>query len=134
LRAMRTHHPGSRIIAVFEPRSATASRNTHQADYPGAFSAADLAVIAPVGRSEIPAAEKLDVAALVAAIRSRGGRAETVDPGPGSVEAIVAKVREFARPGDTVAVLSNGAFGGILDKLLNALGSTGELQRKETER
>ena len=39
------------------------------------------------------------------------------------VDALVARVAAYARPGDTVAVLSNGAFGGIHDKLLAALGA-----------
>jgi UDP-N-acetylmuramate: L-alanyl-gamma-D-glutamyl-meso-diaminopimelate ligase len=124
LRALRSQQTGGRLIAVFEPRSATASRNTHQWDYPAAFDVADLALIAPVGRSEISAADRLDVHAIVAAIRSRGrAKADTVDPGPGGVDAIVAKVVEFARAGDTVAVLSNGAFGGIHGKLVAALGA-----------
>jgi UDP-N-acetylmuramate: L-alanyl-gamma-D-glutamyl-meso-diaminopimelate ligase len=36
------------------------------------------------------------------------------------VEALVAEVR----PGDRVAILSNGGFGGIHDKLLRALEAT----------
>jgi len=122
LRAMRAHHPEGRLIAIFEPRSATASRSTHQADYPRAFDAADLTILAPVGRPEIPAEQRLDVDAIVSAIRARGHSAQTVAAGAGSVDAIVAAVRDFARAGDTVAVLSNGAFGGIHAKLLAALG------------
>jgi UDP-N-acetylmuramate: L-alanyl-gamma-D-glutamyl-meso-diaminopimelate ligase len=123
LRAMRRHHPEGRLLAIFEPRSATASRNTHQADYPGAFDAADVSLIAPVGRPEIAADERLDVPALVAALRARGRQAETVEPSADSVDAIVARVTALAQPGDTVAVLSNGAFGGIHGKLLAALAA-----------
>lgn len=122
LRAIRAHHPDGRLIAIFEPRSATACRNVHQSDYSTAFGASDLAIIAPVARSEIPASDRLDVNALVAAIRARGKLAETVEPGPSSVDAIVASVKAFVRSGDTVVVLSNGAFGGIHEKLLEALG------------
>ncbi len=123
LRAMRGHHPEGRLVAIFEPRSATACRNTHQHAYPAAFDAADLALIAPVGRSEIPLDERLDVPAIVEAVRARGHEADTFDPGPSSVDAIVARVAAYARPGDTVAVLSNGAFGGIHGKLAQALGA-----------
>ncbi len=121
LRAMKGHHPGAKLIAIFEPRSATACRNLHQHEYPAAFSSADLALIAPVGRPEIPDAERLDVPAIVREINARGGRAETVDIGPSSVDAIVARVAAEAKPGDVVAVLSNGAFGGIHGKLAKAL-------------
>jgi UDP-N-acetylmuramate: L-alanyl-gamma-D-glutamyl-meso-diaminopimelate ligase len=38
-----------------------------------------------------------------------------------TIEAIVGEVVERARSGDVVAVLSNGGFGGIHDKLLQAL-------------
>jgi UDP-N-acetylmuramate: L-alanyl-gamma-D-glutamyl-meso-diaminopimelate ligase len=122
LRAMKGHHPGARLIAIFEPRSATACRNTHQRDYPGAFLAADLALIAPIGRAEIPADERLDVPTIVREVNARGGHAETVEASPSSVDAIVARVAAEARPGDVVAVLSNGAFGGIHGKLARALG------------
>ena len=37
------------------------------------------------------------------------------------LESIVATVKEQARPGDVIAVLSNGSFGGIHGKLLAAL-------------
>jgi UDP-N-acetylmuramate: L-alanyl-gamma-D-glutamyl-meso-diaminopimelate ligase len=121
LRAMRGHHPDGRLIAVFEPRSATACRNLHQREYLDAFTAADLTLLAPIGRSEIPMAERLDVSAIVAAMQARGRRAETVDAGPASVDALVARIAAEVRPGDVVAVLSNGAFGGIHRKLAEAL-------------
>jgi len=37
------------------------------------------------------------------------------------VEAIIATIAREAKPGDTVALLSNGAFGGIYEKLRGAL-------------
>jgi UDP-N-acetylmuramate: L-alanyl-gamma-D-glutamyl-meso-diaminopimelate ligase len=114
---LRARHPDGKLIAVFEPRSATASRRTHQDDYPGAFEAATLAILAPVGRPEIPSEERLDVGAIATRIRETGVAAET----PPSVEAIVAKVEDEASPGDTVVIMSNGAFGGIHDTLLAGL-------------
>jgi len=123
LRAMKGHHPGARVCAIFEPRSATASRATHQADYPAAFDPADYTIIAPVGRPEIAASEKLDVDRVVTEIRARGRVADTVASGASSVDEIVAKVVAWAQPGDVIAVLSNGAFGGIHGKLVSALSS-----------
>jgi UDP-N-acetylmuramate: L-alanyl-gamma-D-glutamyl-meso-diaminopimelate ligase len=120
---MKAHHPESKLIAVFEPRSATACRNTHQHEYPDAFMSADLSMIAPIGRPDIPENERLDVPRIVREIGARGGRAMTVDVGPGSVDAIVAAIAAVAKPGDVVAVLSNGAFGGIHGKLTQALSS-----------
>lgn len=121
LRAMRGHLPGARIFAVFEPRSATACRNLHQREYPGAFAPAHRVILAPVGRTEIPAAERLDVARIVAEINAGGGSAATVEAGADSVDRMVALIAQEARAGDVVAVLSNGAFGGIHGKLAAAL-------------
>ncbi len=117
LRGLRERHPEGKLIAVFEPRSATASRRLHQAEYPDAFAPADLAILAPVGRPEIAEAERLDVRAIAAAVVARGRRAEA----PPDIDAIVARIAGEAKPGDTVVLMSNGAFGGIHDRILLAL-------------
>lgn len=117
LRALRARHPRGALWAVFEPRSATACRALHQQQYATAFGAADRVILAPLGRTEIPAAERLDLDALVHALGASGKRAEA----PASVDAIVERIAAEAAPGDTVALLSNGAFGGIYDKLREAL-------------
>jgi UDP-N-acetylmuramate: L-alanyl-gamma-D-glutamyl-meso-diaminopimelate ligase len=117
LRALRSRHPQGKLIAIFEPRSATASRRLHQQLYPAAFRSADLTLLAPVGRPEIPDEQKLDIETIAAEIRRGGGRAEV----PGSIERIVDRVAELARDGDTVVAMSNGAFGSIHRRLLEAL-------------
>ena len=106
-----------RLIAVFEPRSATASRRLHQDVYPDAFSSADLCILAPVGRSEIASEEKLDTGAIAEAIRSGGGKARAC----GSVEEVVEATAVEAGPGDTVVVMSNGRFEDAPDRILLAL-------------
>jgi UDP-N-acetylmuramate: L-alanyl-gamma-D-glutamyl-meso-diaminopimelate ligase len=115
--ALRRRHPDGRLIAVFEPRSATASRRLHQHLYADAFAPADLTLLAPVGRPEIPDDEKLDVAAIAAQIAAAGRRAEA----PPSIDAIIDRVLSYARPGDTVVAMSNGAFGNIHSRLLQYL-------------
>jgi len=117
LKSLRGRHPEGRLFAIFEPRSATASRSLHQATYADAFAAADITLLAPVGRADIPEAERLDVSAIAAQLCERGRIAET----PGDVDAIVARVVALAVPGDTVVAMSNGAFGQIHDKLLAGL-------------
>jgi UDP-N-acetylmuramate: L-alanyl-gamma-D-glutamyl-meso-diaminopimelate ligase len=108
---------GGNLIAVFEPRSATASRRLHQDAYPEAFASADACILAPVGRSEIPTEEKLDTRAIAEAIVGRGGRARAC----GTVgEAIDSAVAE-ASPGDTIVVMSNGRFEDAPDRILLAL-------------
>jgi UDP-N-acetylmuramate: L-alanyl-gamma-D-glutamyl-meso-diaminopimelate ligase len=118
LRALRARHPSGKLFAVFEPRSATACRALHQTAYGEAFRAADHVIIAPLGRANIPEAERLDVPRLVEGLALAGTRAEA----PPDVDVIVATLALAAREGDTIAVLSNGAFGGIHEKLLHALG------------
>jgi UDP-N-acetylmuramate: L-alanyl-gamma-D-glutamyl-meso-diaminopimelate ligase len=117
LRGLRARHPAGRLWAVYEPRSATACRRLHQQAYADAFDVADWVVFAPLGRPDIPAAERLDLEALAAELRARDRHAEQA----GSIDDIVALVQAEARAGDTVVLLSNGAFGGIHQKLLAAL-------------
>jgi len=119
--AMRAKHRGGALWAVFEPRSATACRALHQAEYERAFLGADRVVLAPVGRPEIPDGERLDTGKIAAALRAAGKQADAA----ASVDAIVASIAADARPGDTVLLLSNGAFGGIYEKLRAALEARG---------
>jgi len=117
LRALRVRHPEGSLFAVFEPRSATACRAIHQDEYAGAFGSATHVILAPVGRDGIPDSERLDVGRIVEEIRRRGLWARS----PGTVDGIVTELVARVRPGDTIALLSNGAFGGISGLLLEAL-------------
>ena len=117
LRGLRSRHPEGALFAVFEPRSATACRALHQEAYASAFSMASHVVIAPVGRDNIPEPERLDVTRIVSELDQRGQWARN----PESVDAIIELLVQEARPGDTIALLSNGAFGGIHHKLREAL-------------
>ena len=114
LRALRERHPGGALWVAFEPKSATACRSLHQDAYARAFDAADRVLLAPLGRSNVPEGERLDLARLAVAL---GSKARTM----ASVDAIVAAVVAEAKPGDTVALFSNGAFGGIHGRLLSEL-------------
>ncbi len=117
LRGLRARHPEGRLFAVYEPRSATACRALHQQAYIEAFEAATDVVLAPLGRS-VAVGEALDLERLVRELKLRGGRAAT----PPSNDAILALIVDEARPGDTVVLLSNGAFGGIVERVVTALG------------
>lgn len=115
LRALRRKHPTGALIAVFEPRSATSCRSIHQAAYARSFDDADRVLFAPLGRSNVPEEERLDITALAKALGEKAFACK-------NVEEIVSIIVQSARSGDAVAVLSNGAFGGIHQKLLDALG------------
>jgi UDP-N-acetylmuramate: L-alanyl-gamma-D-glutamyl-meso-diaminopimelate ligase len=120
LLALRTRHPQGSLFAVFEPRSATACRNLHQAEYAEAFDHADEVLLAPLGRPNISESERLDVDLLARELRGRGKPAEAC----ASTDRIIARLVAEARPGDAIALLSNGAFGGIHRRLLEALDSS----------
>src|SRR6185312_1393896 len=79
LRALRSRHPKGRLWAIFEPRSATACRNVHQHEYAAAFRAADRVVLAPLGRTNIPEDERLDVATIAREIGEGATAAPSVD-------------------------------------------------------
>lgn len=117
LAALRARHPTGALWAVFEPRSATACRALHQQEYAHSFDAATRVLFAPIGRSDIPKEERLDLERLVVDLGARGVDAATTP----SIEAIVETIANDAKAGDTIALLSNGAFGGIYDKLRDAL-------------
>jgi UDP-N-acetylmuramate: L-alanyl-gamma-D-glutamyl-meso-diaminopimelate ligase len=115
--ALRQRHPLGRLIAVFEPRSATACRRLHQAEYADSFELADRVLLAPLGRSNLAESEQLDLTLLVEQLRARGKRAECF----AAIEPIVTAAESEAQAGDVIALLSNGAFGGIHAKLLARL-------------
>lgn len=117
LAAVRAAEPGRRVWAIFEPRSASSCRRIFQTDFARALAAADEVVIASVYRSSLPAAERLSEDALVADLTAAGVSARHLP----SVDAIVDVVGRAARPGDLLVVMSNGGFGGIHGRLLEAL-------------
>ena len=131
LDALRLRFGARRLWAIFEPRSNTSRRNVFQDAYAEAFGAADLVVIAPPRDLErIPEAERFSAEALVAALRARGGEAFVWGQGSSPTAEAEEGAEEIARlvaanacPGDVVAVLSNGGFGGLHRKLLAALGA-----------
>jgi UDP-N-acetylmuramate: L-alanyl-gamma-D-glutamyl-meso-diaminopimelate ligase len=117
LTALRTGYPGRRVWAVFEPRSASSCRRVFQADFARAFSAADEVVVAAVFRSSLPEAERLSAEQLVDDL-SRAGRHARHIP---DVDDIVSTIARERRDGDVIVLMSNGGFGGIHGKLLQAL-------------
>jgi UDP-N-acetylmuramate: L-alanyl-gamma-D-glutamyl-meso-diaminopimelate ligase len=114
LRALRGRHPTGELWAAFEPRSATACRTLHQEAYAKAFDAATRVLLAPLGRTNVPDDERLDIDRLA---RDLGPKAEAAP----SVGAVLERLVVAAQSGDTVALLSNGAFGGLPERLVAAL-------------
>lgn len=118
LEALRTRFGGRRLWAIFEPRSATSRRNVFQDAYAEAFDAADRVVLAPpYDTSRIEEDGRFSSQVLARALTARGVDAEVLPDAP----TIAAVVAAQAMPHDVVAILSNGGFGGLHGRLLDAL-------------
>ncbi|RYD41851.1 MAG: UDP-N-acetylmuramate:L-alanyl-gamma-D-glutamyl-meso-diaminopimelate ligase [Verrucomicrobiaceae bacterium] len=118
VQSLRQRHPDSRLWILFEPRSNTTRRAVFQTELAEALAEADFSVVAAITDiHKIPENDRLNPDKLSADIARLGGTGWYLP----DVEAIVAKVKENAASGDIIAVLSNGGFGGIHQKLLAAL-------------
>ena len=117
LAGLRRRHPQGKLLALFEAKSATACRKLHQEDYVGAFAAADIVLLAPLGRDGLSEDERLDTQKLARDLVQAGKRAYAFS----DLDSLVESTKEYATDGDVVAVLSNGAFGGVQQRLVAAL-------------
>ncbi|MGA9307530.1 MAG: UDP-N-acetylmuramate:L-alanyl-gamma-D-glutamyl-meso-diaminopimelate ligase [Candidatus Sulfotelmatobacter sp.] len=114
LKALRARYAGSRLWAILEPRSNTLRRRVLQADLARSLALADEVIVAGVFRSEsLPENERLDLPELAADIQKHGRRARLL----AGADEIVHTLAPEMRQGDVVAILSNGGFGGIYEKL-----------------
>jgi UDP-N-acetylmuramate: L-alanyl-gamma-D-glutamyl-meso-diaminopimelate ligase len=114
LKAVRTRYAGRRIWAVLEPRSNTLRRAVFQHEVANSLAVADQVVLADVFKSEaIPEGERMYPAGVVAELNASGKPARLLSNADAIVEAIASELRS----GDVVAILSNGGFGGIYEKL-----------------
>jgi UDP-N-acetylmuramate: L-alanyl-gamma-D-glutamyl-meso-diaminopimelate ligase len=97
-----------RLIAVLEPRSNTMRAGVHAATLAPALQAADRVYMLVTPHLD------WDVSAALAPLGARANTATTVTD-------LIAAISDWARPGDRIVVMSNGAFEGIHGRLLDAL-------------
>ncbi|HYE65907.1 MAG TPA: UDP-N-acetylmuramate:L-alanyl-gamma-D-glutamyl-meso-diaminopimelate ligase [Pyrinomonadaceae bacterium] len=119
LQALRTKYQDRRLIAVFEPRSWSSRLAIFQEDYAHAFKAADYVIISSVfdSRKVAETGQVLDTNRLIEDQITQGKPAFSIE----GADEIVRHLAPELRPGDVVAIMSNGGFGGIHEKLLGAL-------------
>jgi UDP-N-acetylmuramate: L-alanyl-gamma-D-glutamyl-meso-diaminopimelate ligase len=118
LRGLRQKYPGRRLWALFEPRSNTTRRAVFQQSLPEALAEADGVLVAQVAKLEqIPPEQRLNPEKVVADIAARN-RLAFYEP---DADAIVQRLLAHVKSGDVITVFSNGGFGGIHAKLLDAL-------------
>jgi UDP-N-acetylmuramate: L-alanyl-gamma-D-glutamyl-meso-diaminopimelate ligase len=105
------HEARQRILAVFEPRSNTMKLGSMKAQLPWSLEEADLAFCHGGGLG-------WDAAQALAPMGSQAFVCPTIDE-------LVQRVVAVAQPGDHILCMSNGGFGGIHAKLLDALAQRG---------
>jgi UDP-N-acetylmuramate: L-alanyl-gamma-D-glutamyl-meso-diaminopimelate ligase len=114
LRALRSVYPQGRIWAVLEPRSNTLRRKVLESEIVASLRLADRVILAGVYQQErIPQDARLHPEDVVHALNMAGTPAEL----DADVDTIIAKIVPQLQPGDVVAILSNGGFDGIYEKL-----------------
>jgi len=119
LRGLRKRFARRRLVAVFEPRSATSRRKTFQQEFAKALAHADAVVVGkPFDNSRIPESERLDPERLALDLHQSRTPATYID----SADDIASYIADSARPGEVIALLSSGSFDGLHGKLLTALG------------
>jgi len=119
LKALRLRYAHEKLWAIFEPRSNTTRRRVFQAELVDAFADADAVVVSEVARLELLSEEeRLDPARLMEDLKA-GGKEAAYLP---DVDSIVDHIARRVQGGDVICVFSNGGFGGIHGKLLQALG------------
>jgi UDP-N-acetylmuramate: L-alanyl-gamma-D-glutamyl-meso-diaminopimelate ligase len=119
LKALRTKYEGRRLIAVFEPRSWSSRLAVFQNLYARAFLPADYVIIAGVYDTVKAGSlgDILDTNVLVEQIAAKSKIALSLP----DADAIVAHLTPELKEGDVVAIMSNGGFGGIHEKILDVL-------------
>lgn len=121
LKALKQKYAGNRLIAVFEPRSWSSRLAVFQDSYTKAFAYADYVIIAGVYNTSKASelGKVLDVAELVHDITLQSKPAMSFPDADSIVEHLAPELKS----GDVVAVMSNGGFGGIHNKILDVLKS-----------
>ena len=104
---LRRREPQGRILAVLEPRSNTMKLGVMKAQLPASLAEADAVFCYGAGLG-------WDAAEALAPL---GARARTYE----ALDALVTDVAAAALPGDHILVMSNGGFGGVHQKVLDAL-------------
>jgi UDP-N-acetylmuramate: L-alanyl-gamma-D-glutamyl-meso-diaminopimelate ligase len=118
LKALRAAYPGQKLWAVLEPRSNTLRRNVFERELVESLSLADSIVVAGVFKQEsIPEGERMHPEKVVSALVREGHDATFYATANAIVEGLTPRLRQ----GDVVAILSNGGFDGIYEKLPDSL-------------
>lgn len=116
--ALRQKYQGRKLWVAFEPRSNTTRRKVFQQELVDTLAGADAVVLPTLkGVEKIAVEDRLDINQLVDDLGAKGTPCQLFE----EVEEMVESLCEQAKEGDVVAVLSNGGFDGLHEKLLTGL-------------
>jgi UDP-N-acetylmuramate: L-alanyl-gamma-D-glutamyl-meso-diaminopimelate ligase len=116
--AVASRYPGRRLLALFEPRSNTSRRNIHQEEYARSFTGAARALIlTPKPHDQVPVDAQLSATRLAEDLTRGGIGAQAF----ATVDELARAALAETRSGDVLLVMSNGAFGGLVETLLKGL-------------
>jgi UDP-N-acetylmuramate: L-alanyl-gamma-D-glutamyl-meso-diaminopimelate ligase len=118
LQALKSAYSDNRLIAVFEPRSNTSRRSTFQARYAQSFDSADITLVRePASDKPIDSRDSFSAHKLAADLSESGKHAQPFS----DTDQIISYLVQKSRPGDVIAILSNGGFDNIHARLLKEL-------------
>lgn len=119
LSALRMSYPSNRLIVVFEPRTNTSRRAFFQKQYVSSFGSGDLVCIRePVPLANVEPEEHFSSSQLANDLQASNGIQSKSFP---DTEDILNYLQKELREGDVVAILSNGGFDNIHERLLHIL-------------
>ncbi len=129
LQGLKKKYPKRRLVAVFEPRSATSRKAVFQNDYLQAFhNNCDQVIVAnpylpvpkkPLANSTLVQTDEFSSAMLVSQLNEQGTKAIKAD----NYEILVQELLHQTSSGDVIVLMSNGGFGGIYPEVIEGLKS-----------
>ncbi|MCB0392356.1 MAG: UDP-N-acetylmuramate:L-alanyl-gamma-D-glutamyl-meso-diaminopimelate ligase [Bdellovibrionales bacterium] len=118
LDCMKEQFPGKRVIAIYEPRSATSRRNVFEKEYIAALQKADVIFLPQAfDQAKITEESRFSSERVIQNLQQLGKNAYYCK----DVEEIVKQLHLTVNKGDIVLIMSNGGFGGIYQKILNLI-------------
>lgn len=118
LLGIRQKYSGRRVIALFEPRSNSSRKKCFEKDYIESFNNADLVFIkVPPFREGDIVVDFMDAKFVAEEVSKKGIRMSVAENVDELIERVVPEICE----GDVVMMMSNGAFDGLKEKLLDKL-------------
>lgn len=112
---IRSHYPDRRLVAVFEPRSATSRRKDFEIPYSESFDASDVVCLSTPPFKEVDTKENFFDPVYVADLIEQKGKQVVYSSDP---ETFFQQVIETIVPGDVVVIMSNGHFDGLRERLV----------------